>query len=82
MACPFDQLRFEFQKCSQQFLRMRDESSPLSRCASTIQIVRPLESIAETQLQLQPGLLRLSAMTSQCFTRRECVITLGSWRHH
>src|SRR5512132_3487034 len=33
---------------------------PLSRCASAIQIVCPLESIAETQLQLQPTLLRLS----------------------
>jgi hypothetical protein len=29
------------------------------RCASAIQIVRPLESIAETQPQLQPALLRL-----------------------
>jgi hypothetical protein len=35
-----------------------------------IQIVRPLESIAETQPQLQPTLLRLSAMISQYFTRR------------
>jgi hypothetical protein len=34
---------------------------PSPRCASTIQIVRPLESIAETQPQLQPALLRLSA---------------------
>ena len=42
---------------------------PLSRCASTIQIVRPLESIAETQPQLQPALLRLSAMICQFFTR-------------
>ena len=33
---------------------------PLPRCASAIQIVCPLESIAETQLQLQPALLRLS----------------------
>jgi hypothetical protein len=32
----------------------------LPRCASAIQIVCPLESIAETQLQLQPALLRLS----------------------
>ena len=32
-----------------------------------IQIVRPLESIAETQPQLQPALLRLSAMISQYF---------------
>ena len=38
---------------------------PLSRCASAIQIVRPSESIAETQSQLQPALLRLSAMISQ-----------------
>ena len=40
---------------------------PSSRCASAIQIVRPLESIAETQPQLQPALLRLSAMISQYF---------------
>ena len=39
------------------------------RCASAIEIVRPLESIAETQPQLQPALLRLSAMISQYFTR-------------
>src|SRR4030095_9348050 len=32
-------------------------------------IVRPLESIAETQPQLQPALLRLSGIVSQCFTR-------------
>jgi hypothetical protein len=42
---------------------------PSSRCASAIQIVRPLESIAETQPQLQPALLRLSAMISQDFTQ-------------
>jgi hypothetical protein len=35
---------------------------PLSRCASTIQIVRPLESTAETLPQVQLALLRLSAM--------------------
>ena len=39
------------------------------RCASAIQIVRPLESIAGTQPQLQPALLRLSAITSQFFIR-------------
>jgi len=38
---------------------------PLSRCASAIQIVRPLESIADTQPQLQPALLRLSEIISQ-----------------
>jgi hypothetical protein len=42
---------------------------PSSRCASAIQIIRPLESIAETQPQLQPALLRLPAMISQYFTR-------------
>ena len=42
---------------------------PSSRWASTIQIVRPLELIAETQPQLQRALLRLPAMISQSFTR-------------
>jgi hypothetical protein len=32
-------------------------------------LVRPLESIAEIQLQLHPILLTLSAMLSQYFTR-------------
>ena len=32
---------------------------PSSRCASATKIVRPLESIAETQPQLQPALLRI-----------------------
>jgi hypothetical protein len=35
---------------------------PVSRCASAVQIVRPLESTAETQPQLQPPLLGLSAI--------------------
>src|SRR5260370_6554817 len=39
-----------------------------SRCASTIQIVRPQEFTAETQPQLHPALLRFSAMISQYFT--------------
>jgi hypothetical protein len=33
------------------------------RCASAIQIVRPTESTAETQPQLQPGLLRYEKFT-------------------
>ena len=41
----------------------------MTRYASAIQIVRPLESIAETQPQLQPALLRLSAIISQFFVR-------------
>ena len=40
-------------------------SSP--RRAPAIQIVRPRESTAETQPQLQPALLRLSAMISHYF---------------
>jgi hypothetical protein len=40
---------------------------PLSRCASVIQIVWPLASRADTQPQLQPALLSLSAMISQYF---------------
>jgi hypothetical protein len=55
----------------------------LSRCASAIHIVRPLESIAEMQPQLQPALLRLSAMISQyrftaAFPRR----VFGSGDHY
>src|SRR4030095_15550753 len=42
---------------------------PSLRCASAIQIVRPLESIAEIQPQLHPALLRLSGMVSQYFTQ-------------
>jgi len=42
---------------------------PSSRCASTIQIVRPSQSMADTQPKLQPALLSLSAMISQYFTR-------------
>ena len=47
---------------------------PSSRCASATKIVRPLESIAETQPQLQPALLRLSAMISQYFTRSIAIL--------
>ena len=43
---------------------------PSPRCASTIQIVRPSESRAETQPKLHPALLSLSAMISQYFTLR------------
>src|SRR5438874_1143133 len=41
---------------------------PSPRCASATKIVRPLESKADSQPQLQPALLRLSAMISQYFT--------------
>jgi hypothetical protein len=56
---------FKFKKHCQLFVAASDKLLPLSPCASAIQIVRPLESIAETQLQLQLEALRLSAMISQ-----------------
>src|SRR6266581_4607262 len=43
---------------------------PSSRCASATKIVCPLELIVETQPQLNPAFLRLSAILSQYFTRR------------
>jgi hypothetical protein len=64
--------RFEFHKSRQLFIRAHNETLSSTRCASTIQIVRPLESIAATQPQLQPALLRLSAMISQYFTAASC----------
>jgi len=47
---------------------------PSSRCASTIQIVRPSRSTAERQPQLQPALLRLSTPCHpyQLATDRTC----------
>ncbi len=42
---------------------------PSSRCASATKIVCPLELIVETQPQLQPASLRLSATISHYFTR-------------
>src|SRR5262245_55528857 len=39
------------------------------RCASTIQILCRSRSIADTQPNLQPAFLRLSAMTSEYFTQ-------------
>ena len=47
---------FQFNKRSQFFIRTNDEK-----------IVRPSESKADTQPQLHPALLRLSAMIAQCF---------------
>jgi hypothetical protein len=58
--------RFKFQKRSQ--LCVRSHNEPLSVVAMRVRNVRPLESTAETQPQLQPALLRLSAMISQYFT--------------
>jgi hypothetical protein len=61
--------RFEFQKRRQLFIRAHTTKRlPSPRCASTIQIVRPLELTVETQPQLNPALLRLLAMISQDLT--------------
>ena len=57
--------RSKFQKRNQLFIRMYNERFPSSRCASTIQIVRPLPSSAEPQPTLNPALIILSAMISQ-----------------
>jgi hypothetical protein len=40
---------------------------PSPRCASATKIVRPFESTAETRTNVQPALLRLSAIISQYF---------------
>jgi hypothetical protein len=61
--------QFQFEKRSQLFIRVR---FPSSRCASATKIVFPLESTVATQPQLQPALLRLSAMISQYFTQFGC----------
>src|SRR5262249_2268163 len=46
---------------------------PSSRCASAIQIVRPSESMAETQPKLHPALLRSSAIDRAAGpTGKEC----------
>jgi hypothetical protein len=50
--------------------------SPSSRA----RLVRPRESTVVTQLQLQPALLRLSAMISQYFTRQDSLCKFRSTR--
>jgi hypothetical protein len=61
LSSSINAVNFSFARATKRF--------PSSRCASAIQIVRPLESTAETQPQLHPDLLRLSAITSQFFIR-------------
>jgi len=67
--------QFEFEERRQLFISTRNKPLPSPRCAFAIQIVRPFESIAEMQPQLQPALLRLSAIISQYFTSRLCAFT-------
>jgi len=44
------------------FVRVHNETLTVAATGVSNPIVRPLESIAQTQHQLQPALLRLSAM--------------------
>jgi len=59
--------RFKFQKSRQLSSARTTKRFPSSRCASATKIVRRLESTVATQPQLQPALLRYSAMISQYF---------------
>jgi hypothetical protein len=61
-APPLSQFR-----CLMSILNWHSASHPRKaspRCASAKKVVRPRESTAETQPQLQPALLRLSAIIS------------------
>src|SRR5436189_6027881 len=70
--------RFQFQKSRQLFIRARTTKRfPSSRCASAIQIVRPLEAIAEKQPQLQPALLSRSAMRFPSISNNYREATVG-----
>src|SRR5262249_10130667 len=72
--CEFDQAcaptrwprecRFQFHKRHQLFICANDETLPSPRCGSAVQIFRPSKSRAETQPELQPAFLRLSAVVS------------------
>jgi hypothetical protein len=61
---------FQFHKRIQLFVRVRNETLPVAAMRVCDPDRSPAESIAETQPQLHPALLRLSAMISQYFTRR------------
>jgi hypothetical protein len=54
--------RFQFNKRSQLFIRTYNKALAVAAMRSATKIVRPRESIAETQPQLQPALLRLLAI--------------------
>jgi hypothetical protein len=59
---------FQFQKRGQLFVGAQDEPPTVAAMCVSNEIVRPLESTPETQPQLHPALLSLSAMISQDFT--------------
>jgi hypothetical protein len=80
-ACPLARIADSNSRNAVSFSSARTTKRfPSPRCASAIQIVRPLRSTAETQPQLQPALLRLSAMISQCPSKRFVILILTSWR--
>jgi hypothetical protein len=62
--------RFQLHKCSQLFIRMHNETLSVAAMRVCDEDCSPVGINAETQPQLQPALLRLSAMISQYFTRR------------
>ena len=61
--------RFQFHKRGQLFIRMHNETLSVVAMRISKSDCSTVESIAETQLQLQPALLRLSAMISEYFMR-------------
>jgi hypothetical protein len=71
LAWPGANGQLKFDKRGQLFISAHKTLSVVAVRAA-IQIVRPLESIADRQPQLQPALLRLSAMISQYFTPGFC----------
>src|SRR5260370_26931710 len=67
--CAVDR-RFKLHKRGQLLIRMHNETLSIVAVCVSNPDCSPIGSIAETQPQLQPALLRLSARTSQYFTRR------------
>src|SRR5262249_52523011 len=62
---------FKFSKRRQLLSACTTKRFPSPRCASATNIVRPFEPTLDTHPQLQPALLRLSAMISQYFTHQD-----------
>jgi hypothetical protein len=58
---------FQFEKRSELVIGTHNETLAIAAMRVRIEIGCPSESTAETQPQLQPALLRLSAMISQDF---------------
>jgi hypothetical protein len=61
--------RFEFHKRGQLFIRADNETLSVAAMCVCNEDCAPTESMAEMQPQVQPVLLRLSAMSSQYFPR-------------